>query len=337
MRIEPEQYINKLRVSRNSPFPRPLPKTSALVLALVVLLFSVSALAKQPAQLSIDFDDNDANTAVGTPVTATDASDFETAQAHTTTAPNRAVSDPRFPITVATALPQLQITYIAVVAESATTGTTIAEVTLAQVADSDAASSATWSLSDPNEPDLFAISSASGVITLIAGGTLDYETLTQHIVMVRAEADGEELITVPLTIRVTNVLEALMIDDSDATTNTVAENAAAGTTVTGIALTVRDEGDRAVGGVTWNVAGAPADLFTVDADGAIRLATSGALDYEASTAHAVIVRATKDAVVSNDLGLTIEVTNDPTDDDGTEPSEPALRIRLRLFLEGPLR
>ncbi len=270
---------------------------------------------------------------------ASDALDYESAPTHSVTAQAStgsvsATIELAIAVTDVDETPPPQLVYTAIVAESATAGTAIAGVTLATQAVDGAV---TWSLSDPNDPDLFAIS-ADGVITLIASGALDYEDADAriHRVMVTAEADGEELVTMPLTIRVTNVLEALTIVDSDATTNAVAENAAIGTTVTGITLTVRDEGDRAVGGVTWSIASVPSDLFAIDsASGEVTLA--GAPDYETSTAHAVIARATKDAVVSDDLRLTIAITKDPTDDDGTEPSEPALKLRLRLFLEGPLR
>ncbi len=268
--------------------------------------------------------------------------DYETTPTHTITAraSTGAVSatiDVIIAVIDIDETPSPQVAYTATIAEDATSGTAIAGVALAaQVVGGATVGSVTWSLGDPNDPDLFAISAGGGIITLIASGALDYETAHSHSVTVTAAAAGYEPVTMPLRIRVINVLESLAIADSNATTNTVVENAATGTAVTGITLTVRDEGNRAVSGMTWSLASAPNGLFAIDPDSG-EVTVAGALDYEASTAHTVIVRATKDAVASDDLEMTIEVLNDPTDDDGTEPPEPALKLRLRLFLEGPLR
>ncbi len=277
-------------------------------------------------------------------VTVAGALNFETAQTHTiiARASTGTVSGAIGLTIVVTDVddvpPPQQVAYTATIAEDATTGTAVAGVTLtAQVAGGAAVGSAVrWYLADSNNPDLFAISRATGIITLAASDRLDYETAPRHRVMITAAADGYESVTEPLMIRVTNVLESLAIADSDAMTNTVAENAAVGTTVTGITLTVRDEANRAVNGVIWSVASTSSDLFVINPDSG-EVTVAGALDYEASSNHLVIARAAKDAVVSNDLKLTIEVLNDPNDDDGAGPFEPALRLRLRLFLEGPLR
>ncbi len=277
-------------------------------------------------------------------VTVAGALNFETAPTHTiiAQASTGTVSDTielTIDVTDVDDVPPPQLVYTATIAEDATTGTAVAGVTLtAQVADGTAAGSAVrWYLLDSNDPDLFAISRATGVITLVASGMLDYETARRHRVMVTAVADGYESVTAPLMIRVTNVLERLTITNSGSGAIEIAENAPTGTVALAATdLTVRDEGNRAVSGVIWSVASAPTGLFAIDpANGEVTVA--GAMDYEASTGHTVIVRATKDAVVSNDLSLTIEVLNDPTDDGGTGPSDPVLRLRLRLFLEGPLR
>ncbi len=94
----------------------------------------------------------------------------------------------------------------ATIAEDATTGTAIAGVTLVATDEGgNTVSSATWSLTDSNNPALFTINSTNGAITLATSGKPDYATTPTHSVTVTAAADGYERAELTLTI---NVLSA---------------------------------------------------------------------------------------------------------------------------------
>ncbi len=200
------------------------------------------------------------------------------------------------------------------IAETATTGTEIAGVTLeAQYPAGVAVSgvTVTWGLSD-NADGLFTIGSTSGVITLAASGRLDYDAgARNHSVMVTAAAAGYQSATATLTINVTNVLEELKIANrSTGTTIALAEDATTGTgtMVPGIDLEVTDEADREVTeGLTWSLVTNPGNLFAISTtSGEITLA--GKLNYEAATQHTVTVQAAKGEINSAPFSLTIRVT-----------------------------
>ncbi len=207
--------------------------------------------------------------------------------------------------------------------------TAVAGVSLAATRNGVALSGIIWQLTD-DASGLFVITTA-GVVRTSADRAPDYETDAGHRVRAAATASDGSIGEYTLMINVTNVLESLRVADDNSADNRIAENAATATAVSGIALVARDEANNPVtSGLTWSLSDNAGGLFAIDsASGEIRLAAAAALGPVATT-HTVAVRvsfAGAEAVESDDWELTIEVT---------EPRA-GIRLRLRLFLEGPLR
>ncbi|MBI2353743.1 MAG: DUF4347 domain-containing protein, partial [Deltaproteobacteria bacterium] len=116
------------------------------------------------------------------------------------------------------------------VAENAANGTVVGVTALAT--DGDSGATISYSLTD-NAGGRFAINAATGVITVADGTLLDYEAATSHTVTVLATSSDGSTNTGDFTIAVTNVNDNAVsaITDSNATANSVAENAANGTVV----------------------------------------------------------------------------------------------------------
>ena len=83
------------------------------------------------------------------------------------------------------------------------------------------------------------------MVTIASGKTLEYATASVHTLTIQA-TDGANTDTATLTVNVNNVLTAdPTITDGNASANTVAENAAIGTTVGVTAAAAFDAGDTA--------------------------------------------------------------------------------------------
>ncbi|MGG6258712.1 retention module-containing protein, partial [Stutzerimonas stutzeri] len=110
------------------------------------------------------------------------------------------------------------------VAENAATGTVVGITALGT--DADAGTTVTYALTDDAD-GRFAIDATTGVITVADGSKLDYESATSHTVTVKATSSDGSVQSADFTIAVSNLNDnPVLISDSDAAANTVAENAA---------------------------------------------------------------------------------------------------------------
>ena len=186
------------------------------------------------------------------------------------------------------------------VAENATNGTVVGTVS---GTDPDSGDTKSYSLID-NAGGRFAINAGTGVITVANGSLLDYEAATAHSVIVRVTDAGGLTYDETFSITVTNVNEAPT--DLTLSANTVPENAANGTVVGTVTGTDPDIGDTKTYSLTNNAGG----RFAINSGtGAITVANSTLLNYEAATSHNVTVRVTDRAGLTYNETFTILVTN----------------------------
>ena len=169
----------------------------------------------------------------------------------------------------------------------------------------------TYSLSGGADKDAFGIVPASGQITVGDDTKLDYETRTSYMVEVKAEDPFGMSDTVTVTITVTDVDEAPVLE-GDAAVDGYAEN---GTGPVATYTAPDPEG----GSVGWSLEGVDAGDFTID--GGVLRFKSGP-DYERATdegrdnEYRVTVRATdvrpagaKGAAPTSKLAVVVKVTN----------------------------
>ena len=188
------------------------------------------------------------------------------------------------------------------VAEDATVGTSVGITGLAT--DADGTDTVTYSLSD-DAGGLFTIDTNTGVITV--ANALDYETATSHSVTVLATSSDTSTSSQAFTINVTDVNESAVgpVTDNDGAGNTVAEDAAVGTSVgiTGLA-TDADGTDT----VTYSLSDDAGGLFAIDSNTGV-ITVANALDYETATSHSVTVLATSSDTSTSSQAFTINVTD----------------------------
>lgn len=150
------------------------------------------------------------------------------------------------------------------IAEDATAGTIIGTVV---GSDPDVGDTLSYTLAD-DAGGRFVIDAATGVLSLAAGASIDFETLASHAISVKVTDLAGASANFALTINVTNVNDLAPVFASSATM-TLAEN----TTAAGfVAATDPD----ALGSISYSITGgADAALFAVDATtGALSLVTA---------------------------------------------------------------
>ncbi len=126
---------------------------------------------------------------------------------------------------------------------------------------------------------------------ITVNAALDYETNTSHNVIVRATSSDGSASTQSFTINVTDVSEsgATPIADNDAAADSVAENAAIGTTVGVTAFSDDADGTDTI---TYSLDDDDGGRFAIDAVTGI-VTVAGAIDREADGAsRSITVRAT---------------------------------------------
>ncbi len=174
------------------------------------------------------------------------------------------------------------------VAENAATGTTVGITAIAIDADA-TTNTMTYSLDD-NAGGRFTINSASGVVTVLDGSLLNYESVTQHSIIVRATSADMSFSTTSFTIDLTDVNETPVgsVTDSDGTANYVLENVSIGSAV-GITASATDLDGTAT--VSYSLDDSAGGRFAIDANSGV-VTVAGAIDREAAGTYAVIIRAT---------------------------------------------
>ncbi|WP_322978515.1 retention module-containing protein [Pseudomonas sp. C11] len=154
----------------------------------------------------------------------------------------------------------------------------------------------------------FAINATTGVVTVADGSKLDYETATSHNITVKATSSDGSSNTQVFTVQLGNLNEfGVTLSDVDATTNSVAENAANGTAVGITARGVDGDAGTTVSYALTNDAGG---RFAINATtGVVTVADGSKLDFETATSHSITVLATSSDGSTRAETYSIAVTN----------------------------
>ena len=161
----------------------------------------------------------------------------------------------------------------------------------------------TFSITNGNTGDAFAINASTGAITV--AGVLDYETAAAYTLTVQV-SDGSLTADAEVTINVTDVNEAPVITAQTAPF-TIEENAAEGTAVGTVAATDEDEGDDDLTFAITN--GNTNEAFQIDNMGAITVKTPAALDFETTPMFTLTVQVSDDENLSSDAEITVNLTD----------------------------
>ncbi|NRA62052.1 MAG: cadherin repeat domain-containing protein, partial [Psychrobium sp.] len=164
-----------------------------------------------------------------------------------------------------------------------------------------------------NVDNLFAIDSATGVVTL--ANDLDYTSATSHDITVEAISTDGSSTSETFTIRVGENNDGAgggdnigIIVDIDATTGAVSEHAIIGTN---IGITVQAIDADATDSVTYALSDDADGLFTIDSTTGI-VTVAAQLDYETATSHDITVVASSSDGTSSNKTFTVEIGDNNT-------------------------
>ena len=166
----------------------------------------------------------------------------------------------------------------------------------------------TYSITSGNADGIFAINSASGLITIAAGKSLDFDSASSHSLTILA-TDGTNADTATIQINVGNTdVNAPSIANANPT---IAENAAAGTTIIDINdSNTGNDSDNDGEALTYSItAGNDGGLFSINTtSGVLAIASGKALDFETSATHTLTIQAS-DGTNTDNATITINVSN----------------------------
>jgi protocadherin Fat 4 len=194
------------------------------------------------------------------------------------------------------------------IAENAAAGTKVGITAFAS--DGDATTSGiTYSLANDGG-GRFVIDAATGEVSVAAGASFDRESESAITVAVTATSQDGSVSTQSFAIAVTDVdeFDVTAPVDADAATNSIAENAAAGTKVgiTGFA----SDGDATTSGITYSLANDAGGRFVIDAaTGEVSVAAGASFDRESESAITVAVTATSQDGSASTQSFAIAVTD----------------------------
>jgi gliding motility-associated-like protein len=186
------------------------------------------------------------------------------------------------------------------VAENAASATTVGTLS---ATDADAGDTFTYTLVSGTGSTDNASFTISGS-TLRTAAVFDFETKTSYSVRVRVTDAGGLTFEKAFTISVTNVNEAPT--DVAANANSVAENAASGTSVATMSATDVDAGDTFTYSLVAGTGDADNASFTIDG---ATLKTAGVFDFETKSSYSVRVRVTDAGGLTFEKVFTITVTD----------------------------
>ena len=207
------------------------------------------------------------------------------------------------------------------VSENASIGTTVGVTAFSD--DADATDAITYSLDD-NDGGRFAIDSSTGIVTVAGAIDREADGATRSITVRATSTDGSFQTRVfTITIDDVDEFDVGPITDSDATANSVDENAANGTVVGVTALA--SDADATNNTITYTLDDNAGGRFAIDsATGVVTVADGTLLDREAAASHDITVRATSSDGSFNSQLMTINVNDVDefdvgavTDSDGT--------------------
>jgi uncharacterized delta-60 repeat protein len=171
--------------------------------------------------------------------------------------------------------------------------------------DADGTDTVSYSLDD-TAGGRFGIDAVTGVVTVV--GSINRESASSYTITVRATSTDTSTVTRIFTIAIGDVNEFVVgpVTDSNASADSVAENATIGTTV-GITALASDA-DATINAVTYTLDNNAGGRFAINSITGV-VTVAGALDYETATGHNITVRATSaDGSFSTQL-LTFNVTD----------------------------
>ncbi len=188
-------------------------------------------------------------------------------------------------------------------AENSAAGSSVGSVS---ATDPDAGSNLTYSLSGTGSSN-FAISS-TGVITVAAGASLNFESTPVYSLTVTATDNGSPVAnsTVPVTINLTNVNE-VPVFGAPSYLFSIAENSAPGTNVGSVTASDPDAGSM----LTYSIDGGSSTFAINPSTGAISVAAGASINYESITSYSLLVRVTDNGspVLFATRSVTINVTD----------------------------
>ena len=202
------------------------------------------------------------------------------------------------------------------IAENATAGTTVGIT--AAAADADRDDSVSYSFADGSlTSGFFSIDSATGVVTLTADNSLDFESAQQHGLTIKATSSDGSSASDTFTVAVTDHdeydVEFAAEPDADANANQVAENVSAATAV-GITAAASDQ-DGSNNSVSYSFANDSttdaSGLFDIDASsGVVSFNASSVLDYETDAqSYSLNIKATSTDGSSATKSFSVALTN----------------------------
>ncbi|MFN9913561.1 MAG: beta strand repeat-containing protein, partial [Pirellulaceae bacterium] len=192
------------------------------------------------------------------------------------------------------------------VAENATNGTTVGTITRSDI---DAGDGATYSLIN-DASGRFAINSSTGVVTVADGTLLNCEVAATQNITVRVSDTAGAFYDEVMTVTITDVdeFDVGSVSDSNATSNSIAENSSNGTVV-GITASASDA-DATNNTITYSLDDSAGGRFTINSStGVVTVANSSLLNFEAATSHTITVRATSSDTSFSTTNFTISLTD----------------------------
>jgi hypothetical protein len=189
------------------------------------------------------------------------------------------------------------------VAENSVAGTVVGGVV---ASDPDAGQSLTYSITGGNTGNAFAINAGTGVITVSNSAALNFEATPSFALTVRATDNGTPALsdTGTVTINLTNVNESPT--DIVLSSNSVAENQPAGTTVGSFTTTDPDAGNTFTYSLVGGTGSTDNGSFTISGNS---LKTAAVFDYEAKNSYSIRVRSTDQGGLWTEKQFTVIVAN----------------------------
>ena len=185
-------------------------------------------------------------------------------------------------------------------AENSTAGTVVATL---PASDPDPGDTLVFEITGGSGVGLFALNDASGQITVIDSGALDFETTGLFTLDVQVTDSGNLSDTATITINLDDVNELPTLANLNAT---IPENSLIGTVVGTLQASDPDTGDTRQFDITGGTA---SGAFALDsASGVITVADAGPLDYESLTSFTLQVQLTDSGLLTAPASVTIGLT-----------------------------
>ncbi|MCW2309263.1 cadherin domain-containing protein [Rhodobium gokarnense] len=176
------------------------------------------------------------------------------------------------------------------IAEDAAVGDIVGTVAASDADSGIPSETISYAITAGNEDGLFEIDAATGIVTVAAGASFDFETTPSYALTVAVSDAHGATSSQTLTIAIGDVNEAP--DSLGVSPTSVDENSAAGTVVGTASATDPDAGDS----LTYSLVDDAGGALAIDATtGEITVADPSLLDYEAESALDITVRATDSA------------------------------------------